>query len=472
MTIRPESLNNANKYSAFGLWQPHTWRDFEAQQQPDWGAPEALAMAGEQLKRLPGLVGAAEIENLKQHLADAGLGRRFILQGGDCAERFQDCREDVIRRKLQILLQMALVMGFAGRKPIVPIGRMAGQYAKPRSVDLEDDGSGSLVPIFRGESVNGYAPKPSSRKADPGRLLQAYHASSATLNFIRLLMGGGFGDLRQMDHWELLGSSKGAYGKRFEQIAQGLKDALEFISSCSQEQGGAAAIVTGFREFFVSHEALLLSYEESLTRFVPEMGRFYNLSTHMVWIGDRTRKADGAHVEYCRGLGNPVGVKVGSDVDCVDLLNVITKINPHNEIGKVSLITRLGAGDVRRLLPDLVKAVRQSGIHVTWIVDPMHGNTVRASDGRKTRRFEDIVYEVKETFEIHNRLGSVLGGVHLEMTADDVTECTGGVAGPDDTTLATRYETWCDPRLNRAQSLELAFHVAACLRSEQTHILN
>ncbi len=429
-------------------------------------------MAGEQLKRLPGLVGAAEIEGLKQHLADAGLGRRFILQGGDCAERFQDCREDVIRRKLQILLQMALVMGFAGRKPIVPIGRIAGQYAKPRSVDLEDDGSGGLVPIFRGESVNGYTPTANSRKADPSRLLQAYHASSATLNFIRLLMGGGFGDLSQMDHWELIGSTKGAYGKRFEQITQGLKDALEFISSCSQDQNSGSMVVPGFKEFFVSHEALLLPYEESMTRFVPEMGRFYNLSTHMVWIGDRTRKADGAHVEYCRGIGNPVGIKVGSDVECLDLLNVISKINPHNEIGKVSLITRLGARDVRRILPDLINAIRQSGIHVTWIVDPMHGNTVRASDGRKTRRFEDIVYEVKESFEIHSRFCSVLGGVHLEMTADDVTECTGGVAGPDDNVLSTRYETWCDPRLNRAQSVELAFHIAACLRSEQARILN
>jgi 3-deoxy-7-phosphoheptulonate synthase len=472
MSIRPESLYNTNKYSAFALWQPHTWRDFEAQQQPNWGSMDTLQLVGEQLKGLPGLVGAAEIEALKQYLADAGMGRRFILQGGDCAERFQDCREDVIRRKLQILLQMALVMGFAGRKPIVPIGRMAGQYAKPRSVDIEDDGSGSLVPIFRGESVNGYAPTPSSRKADPSRLLQAYHASSATLNFIRLLMGSGFGDLRQMDHWELLGSSKGTYGKRFEQITQGLRDALEFISSCSHEAGSASSAVPGFKDFFVSHEALLLPYEESLTRFVPEMGRFYNLSTHMVWIGDRTRRADGAHVEYCRGIGNPVGVKIGSDVDCVDLLNVISKINPHNEIGKVSLITRIGAGDVRRLLPDLIKAVRQSGIQVTWIVDPMHGNTVRASDGRKTRRFEDIVSEVKDTFDVHYGLGSVLGGVHLEMTADEVTECTGGVAGPDDTTLASRYETWCDPRLNRAQSLELAFHVAACLRSEQSRILN
>jgi len=461
-------LNDITYKNIFeALWQPHSWRNYTAAQQPQWGSPEALNAVSEQLGRLPGLVGAAEIESLKHQIADAGLGRRFILQGGDCAERFQDCREDVIRSKLQILMQMAIVMGYAAKRPIVTIGRMAGQYAKPRSEAEELTKDGRRIPIFRGESINGFEDNFQARTSDPLRLLQAYHSSSATLNFIRLLMGSGFGDLLQTEQWSPERVPGGAYGKRYEQIVHGLRDTLAFIASCSGSDVGAKQKTLGFKDFYVSHEALVLPYEESLTRFVPDMGRYYNLSTHMLWIGDRTRKIDGAHVEYCRGVGNPVGIKISAESNITEMLEVIARINPHNEVGKVNLITRLGAAFVSAKLPDLIRAINASGLTVTWSVDPMHGNTVRTPDGRKTRRFESIASEVQDSFEVHKASGSVLGGIHLEMTADDVTECTGGAAVITDSCLSRRYETWCDPRLNGAQSLELAFVAAACLRRGQ-----
>lgn len=452
-----------------GLWQPRSWQNFAASQQPEWRDEASLAAVTDQLGRLPGLVGAREIETLKSQIAEAGIGRRFILQGGDCAERFQDCREDVIGDKMRIILQMALVIGFAGRRPVVPVGRMAGQYAKPRSEPFERLPDGRLLPIFRGESVNSFNADPNSRQPDPLRLLQAYHCSSATLNFVRTLMGNGFGDIQNLDSWDLGSMPKGAFWKRYEQIASGLRDAMAFISDVADAAGSSsdARVATGgFKHFFVSHEALVLPYEESLTRFIPEMGRYYNLSTHMLWIGDRTRSVDGAHVEYCRGVGNPIGIKVGSDAHVRDLIEVITRINPHNEAGKVTLISRLGAQNVRKALPAIIRAVNESGLSVTWSVDPMHGNTEKGPDGRKTRRFDAIVEELHGSFDAHRECGSILGGIHLELTSDAVTECIGGSAGISDTMLGSRYETWCDPRLNGAQSLELAFIAAACLRRE------
>jgi 3-deoxy-7-phosphoheptulonate synthase len=285
-----------------------------------------------------------------------------------------------------------------------------------------------------------------------------------------MLMGSGFGDIQNMDSWDLGSMAKGAFWKRYEQIASGLRDALAFISNVSSDQ---ERLVNGhgFKQFFVSHEALLLPYEESLTRFIPEMGRYYNLSAHMLWIGDRTRAVDGAHIEYCRGVGNPIGIKISSDTDALDLLNIINRVNLHNEAGKVTLITRLGAGNVRKSLPPLINAVRRAGLSVTWSVDPMHGNTERMQDGRKTRRFENIVEEMQNSFEVHRECGSVLGGIHLELTSDSVTECTGGTVGVRDDMLASRYETWCDPRLNGAQSLEIAFIAASYLRRESNRHL-
>jgi 3-deoxy-7-phosphoheptulonate synthase len=458
------TFKNTNNNGPLNLWQPHTWRSLEVAQQPAWESKEALNSVGEQLQRLPGLVGPIEIESLKQLITEAGQGRRFILQGGDCAERFKDCREEVIRGKLQILMQMALIMGFAGKRPIVPIGRMAGQYAKPRSESFEKDAAGRMIPIFRGESVNSFEASMDARRADPLRLLQCYHSSSATLNFIRMLMGAGFGNLQHIEWWDQPELGKGAYHQRYEQIAKGLKEALSFISTCSDVAASNESLSAGFRDFFISHEALLLPYEEALTRFVPEMGRYYNLSTHMVWIGDRTRNVDGAHVEYCRGIGNPVGIKIAAGTSVTEIIDVINKVNPHNDVGKITLITRIGSGSAKDYLPELIRAVNASGYNVTWSVDPMHGNTVRAKDGRKTRRFDDIAMEVRDTFEAHRQNGSVLGGIHLEMTSGNVTECTGGASGVTDEQLPERYETWCDPRLNAYQSLEMAFVVASCLR--------
>lgn len=463
-------LSEIKEYcNSAGLWQPGSWRHFSASQQPDWVDQVSLAAVTEQLGKLPGLVGAREIEALKGQVAEAGLGRRFILQAGDCAERFQDCREDVIADKMRIILQMALVIGFAGRRPVVPVGRMAGQYAKPRSEPYERLPNGAMIPIFRGESVNSFGTDLKSRQSDPLRLLQAYHCSSATLNFIRTLMGNGFGGMHNLDSWDLETMPKGAYWKRYDQIVSGLRDAMSFISDVATASGATneqAASGQGFKHFFVSHEALLLPYEESLTRFIPEMGRYYNLSAHMLWIGDRTRSVDGAHVEYCRGVGNPVGIKVGSVTDAKDLIEVISRINPHNEAGKITLITRFGAGSVRKMLPSLIRAVNESGLSVTWSVDPMHGNTERLVDGRKTRRFEAVVDEIHGSFEAHRDCGSTLGGIHLELTSEAVTECTGGTAGITESMLGERYETWCDPRLNGSQSLEVAFMAAACLRRE------
>lgn len=466
---RNELINNSD---GLNLWQPRTWRGMLAQQQPLWESVEDLESVTAQLRGLPGLVGAEEIESLKHLLGEAASGRRFILQGGDCAERFQDCREDIIRSKLQILMRMALVMGFAGRRPIVAIGRMAGQYAKPRSVEFEPTSSGGAIPIFRGESIHSFDRSAAARRPDPSRLLKAYHTSSATLNFIRLLMSTGFGDLHNIDQWSLTGTVKGAFSARYEQITRALSDALSYISSCSESTSQSAKRLTGVKDFYVSHEALVLPYEESMTRFVPHMGRYYNLSTHMVWIGDRTRDINGAHVEYCRGIGNPVGIKVAADSNIQEVLAVAAKINPHNEDGKVTVITRLGSEHVERFLPDLVRAAVAAGVNVTWSVDPMHGNTVRSIEGLKTRRFEQIASEVRDSFDIHRQLGTVLGGIHLEMTGDDVTECTGGSAAISDDMLCQRYETWCDPRLNGYQSLELAFIVASYLRLQHQHGLN
>ena len=464
-------LELVDHYRHSSLWHPRSWQSYPAAQQPEWESQAGIGAVTEQLGRMPGLVGPSEIELLKQQISDAGVGGCFILQGGDCAERFQDCREGLIRGKIRILMQMALVIGYAGRKPIVPIGRMAGQYAKPRSEPHEFTASGEVLPIFRGESVNSFEATANGRRSDPLRLLQAYHTSGATLNFIRMLMGTGFGDLQNLDAWDLGTLKNGSMWKRYEQIAQGLRDALAFISSVGGRKSDLTLRGYGIKDFFVSHEALLLPYEQALTRFSPETGRYYNLSAHMLWIGDRTRKLGGAHVEYCRGVGNPIGIKVSADTNIEELVEVIHRINPHNETGKVTLITRLGFSHVKEKLPQLIEAVRTAGLFVTWSVDPMHGNTVRTSEGRKTRRFEAIVEELQFSFAVHRESGSVLGGVHLEMTSDDVTECTGGTAGVSDEGLESRYETWCDPRLNGGQSLEIAFVIASCLRNEHNQNL-
>lgn len=441
------------------IWQPTTWRDHTVWQQADFNPPEVADILSE-ITRLPALVSAAEIEILRSQVAEAGFGRRFLLQGGDCAERFQDCTEVAISGRLRMLLQMSLVLGYAAKKPIVRIGRMAGQYAKPRTDLIEHLDDGFTVPAFRGDNINSFHATEHGRKPDPKRLLQAYHTSSATLNFIRLQLANGFADLKQMDQWQLEKIQGSFFWSRYERIAAGLRDALAFLECIH----GPESAKYGFNEFYVSHEALILPYEEAMTRFVPQYGRWYNLSAHMVWIGERTRQLDGGHVEYCRGIGNPVGVKISADSDERDVAQLIGALNPHHEAGKIILITRLGAERVKHKLPHLLAAVRETGCPVTWIVDPMHGNTERTDDGRKTRDFAKIAKEVEQTFAVHHGAGSELGGVHLEMTHDDVTECIGGSQDLNAGDLNRRYETWCDPRLNGLQSLELAFHIASAMR--------
>ncbi len=338
---------------------------------------------------------------------------------------------------------------------------MAGQYAKPRTdlTELLDDGL--EIPAFRGDNINGFQASMHVRHPDPKRLLQAYHSSSTTLNFIRMLLANGFADLKQVEEWRLEKIQNSFAWARYEKIASGLRDALEFLECIH----GPESVKYGFHEFFVSHEALILPYEESLTRFDSAHGRWYNVSTHMVWIGERTRQLDGGHVEYCRGIGNPVGIKISADADEREIIQLIQKLNPHHEAGKIVLITRLGADRVRSKLPQLIDALRSSGCPVTWIVDPMHGNTERTEDGRKTRDFAKISREISETFAVHHEKKSELGGIHLEMTHEEVTECVGGSAGIGTADLGKRYETWCDPRLNGSQSLELAFHVASLMRN-------
>ncbi|MCX6117697.1 MAG: 3-deoxy-7-phosphoheptulonate synthase class II [Proteobacteria bacterium] len=444
------------------IWQPWTWKDFAATQQPAWDDAE-LASSVSQIGSLPPLVSADEIEQLRLKIGMASSGHAFILQGGDCAERFQDCNAEHISGRLKILMQMSLILGFGTKKPVIPIGRMAGQYAKPRSELIERTSDGQEINSFRGENINSFRVVADGRRPDAKRLLQAYHYSGATLNYIRTMMQNGFSDIRNLDSWKLESLKKDLSWARYEKIVSGLRDFFQFLDSMGTTvQGGSKAHQDSF---YVSHEALVLPYEESMTRFVPSLGRWYNLGAHFLWIGDRTRQLDGAHLEYCRGIGNPIGVKLGMESDPYEICQVIQKLNPHCEPGKVTLITRLGAANVQRKLPVLIDAIKAQGLNVMWSVDPMHGNTERSLDGRKTRRLESIISEIESSFEIHKRLGTEIGGIHLEMTHEPVTECLGGAESIEPIHLNQRYETWCDPRLNGSQVLELAFRVAHMIRN-------
>lgn len=458
-----QSHINTNNYldlpSFMRMWRPSSWREYRTAQEVLW-PEQQLKIVTDKLSDLPSLISAYEIETLRSHVIEAGLGRRFLLQGGDCAERFQDCNEQQISGRLRILLQMGLVIAHASRRPVVRIGRMAGQYAKPRSELTEFTLEGIEVPAFRGDNINSFDADALGRQPDPDRLMMAYHHAGATLNFIRTLMADGFADLKHLDGWQLDGIQKGLSWARYERIAHGLRDALAFLETVA----GPTTPLRGDHEFYVSHEALVLPFEESMTRFVPSHGRWYNMGAHMLWIGDRTRQLDGSHVEYCRGIGNPIGVKIGTDSNPYEILELIRQLNPHNEAGKVTLITRFGAQNVSRLLPPLIDAARVADLHVTWSVDPMHGNTERTVDGRKTRQFSKINAELESTFAAHALRGSVLGGVHLELTHEPVTECTGGSEFLTEGDLNKKYETWCDPRLNGTQSLELSFILANLLR--------
>jgi len=434
------------------------WRELPVAQQPTWPDLEALREAVAELAASPPLVFAGEADVLKRRMAEAGRGQAFVLQGGDCAESFAANTADRIRHKIMTILQMAVVLTYGASLPIVKMGRMAGQYAKPRSSDTETR-DGVELPAFRGDAVNGHEFTREARTPDPRRLLRAYHASATTLNLIRAFTYGGFADLRRVHEWNKGFMRNPAYS-RYEVLAAEIDRAVRFMGAAGVDFEAIKTV-----DFYAAHEALLMEYERALTRIDSRTGKAYTCSAHFLWIGERTRQVDGAHVDLLSHVENPIGCKVGPTATPDDLRALIDKLNPRAEEGRLSFITRMGASRVRELLPPLVRAVRDHGVPVTWICDPMHGNTIVSASGYKTRQFSTVLDEVKGFFEVHEALGTVPGGIHVELTGDDVTEVLGGAEHLDDDHLADRYETLVDPRLNHQQALEMAFAVAEMLRA-------
>ncbi|WP_257306830.1 3-deoxy-7-phosphoheptulonate synthase class II [Geothrix campi] len=435
-------------------WTPDSWRGRPAAQQPRYRDAAAVETALVELRELPPLVVAEEVDHLRSLIAEAAAGKRFLLQGGDCAEAFADCRGAIIQDKLRVLLQMSVLITHGGRTGVVHLGRIAGQYAKPRSGDTEVV-DGRRVPVYRGDLINGL--DPDQREADPRRLLEAYHRAAATLNHLRALVDGGFADLHNPEHWDLPWSREDA-GHYLETLEQ-VRASLDFVKCLG---GLPEHLRTG--ELFTSHEALHLPFETALTRWVPEKQAHYNLGAHFLWIGERTRQLDGAHLEYIRGLANPIGLKVGPAMTPDDLRATLAKLDPQRQSGRLTLITRFGAGKAGRVLPALIEAARAEGHPVLWSCDPMHGNGRTTKGGLKTRAFGDILQELQEVADVHRAHGSRLRAVHFELTGEPVTECTGGVEGLDEAGLHAAYRSGCDPRLNRSQSLEMAFLIAQMMR--------
>jgi 3-deoxy-7-phosphoheptulonate synthase len=430
--------------------------DLSAAQQPEWPDADALAAAVATLAGYPPLVFAGECDVLKNRMAAASRGEAFVLQGGDCAETFASATADNIRDRVKTILQMAAVLTYGASVPVVKVGRMAGQYAKPRSSSTETR-AGVTLPAYRGDMVNDFEFAPASRMPNPQRLVDAYHASSATLNLVRAFTQGGFADLRYVHDWNK-GFIASAANARYERLAHDIDMAMKFMAAC-----GADFEAMKTTEFFSAHEALILDYERPLTRVDSRTGDLYDTSGHFIWIGERTRELDGAHIDFVAKVRNPVGVKVSASADVDDLLRMIDMVDPEREPGRLTFITRMGAGRIRDALPAIVEKITASGARVTWVCDPMHGNTFESSTGLKTRDFDDVVEEVRGFFEVHRGLGTIPGGIHVELTGNDVTECIGGSTKIADADLGTRYESVCDPRLNHQQALELAFLVAEML---------
>jgi len=436
-------------------WHSASWQAKPAQQQPVYADPKALERAVAHLSRLPPIVVSWEVDALRERLAAAQRGQAFLLQGGDCAETFADCESDLIAKKLKILLQMSIVLLHGLKKPIIRVGRMAGQYAKPRSADNETR-NGITLPAYRGDLVNRPEFEAGARAADPELLLRGYERAALTLNFVRALVDGGFADLHHPEYWDLGFVKHAPLKDAYQRIVNSIADALDFFEGMSGTSVHEARLVS----FYASHEGLHLLYEQAQTRFIPRQNRWYNLSTHYPWIGMRTAQLDGAHVEYFRGISNPVAIKIGSAMDSTWLQGLVTTLNPQNQPGRLTLIHRFGAKDIANSLPRAIEAVRATGHSVLWVCDPMHGNTETSTGGLKTRRFENILKELDLAFRIHADMGSYLGGVHIELTGDDVTECTGGARGLTDTDLQRAYRSQVDPRLNHEQALELAMLIA------------
>ncbi|MGR9092630.1 MAG: class II 3-deoxy-7-phosphoheptulonate synthase [Gammaproteobacteria bacterium] len=438
-------------------WHPASWQSFEASQQAAYPDKAELARVVADLSRLPPITTSWEIDALRDQIAQAQRGEAFVLQGGDCAETFDECTSENIVDKLKILLQMSLVMIYGLKKPVVRVGRMAGQYAKPRSADTETR-DGITLPSFRGDLVNRSAFTPDDRIPDPQMILRGYERAALTLNFVRSLVDGGFADLHHPEYWDLGWVGHSPAASEYHAIVKSISNALDFLETVS----GRQFHLTQRADIYAAHEGLHLPYEQAQTRYVGRPGRqrWYNLTTHFPWIGMRTAQIDGAHIEYFRGIANPVGVKVGQGMTREWLQDLVRVLNPNNEPGRLTLIHRFGAKAIDEHLPPLISAVKETGSPVLWVCDPMHGNTESTADGTKTRRFDNIVSEVKSAFRVHQAMGSYLGGVHLELTGDNVTECTGGARGLTDVDLARAYKSTVDPRLNYEQAMEVAMLIA------------
>jgi 3-deoxy-7-phosphoheptulonate synthase len=445
-------------------WSPSTWRNRPIRQAPDYPDPAALMAVEDRLKSNPPLVFAGEARKLTGALGQVAEGKAFLLQGGDCAESFAEFHPDNIRDTFRVLLQMAVVLTYAAALPVVKVGRIAGQFAKPRSQTLERQGDVEL-PSYRGDIINGQGFDVQSRTPDPKRQIQAYAQAASTLNLLRAFAQGGYADLHNIHRW-MLGFVEGnPASERYMELAARIGDALDFMEACGITPDSVPQLRA--TEFYTSHEALLLGYEQALTRIDSTTGDWYDTSAHMVWIGDRTRQLDGAHVEFCRGIKNPIGLKCGPSLGEDDLLRLIAALNPENIPGRLTLICRFGADKVGEKLPRLIRVVQREGWSVVWSSDPMHGNTIKSQSGFKTRPFDRILKEVKAFFDVHRAEGTHAGGVHFEMTGQNVTECLGGAQAITDQDLSSRYHTHCDPRLNANQALELAFLIAEGLRAER-----
>ena len=450
-------------------WNPNSWRDCPIRQVPSYPDQTKLQDMEARLGKYPPLVFAGEARRLKAQLALASEGKAFVLQGGDCAESFSDFTANIIRDTFRVLLQMSVVLTFGASLPVVKMGRMAGQFAKPRSSDTETVGDVTL-PSYRGDIINGPEFTPESRIPDPARMEFGYFQSASTLNLLRAFSSGGYADLHEVHRWNLDFAKRSPLAGRYQDLASRIDETLSFMAAC----GMTSTTQRDMREtdFYISHEALLLPYEQALARVDSTTGDWYGCSAHFLWIGDRTRQAEGAHVEFLRGLENPLGMKVGPSQDPDDLLKLLDILNPRNEAGRITLISRMGADKVHAKLPPLVRAVERSGHKVVWLADPMHGNTISTSSKVKTRNFDSILQEVRGFFDIHEAEGTWAGGVHIEMTGQDVTECIGGARRLSEADLGDRYETFCDPRLNAEQSLELAFLVAEELKTRRAPVVS
>jgi len=445
-------------------WAPDSWKAKPIRQVPTYPDSERLAQVEQTLRGLPPLVFAGEARRLREDLADVAEGQAFLLQGGDCAESFAEFGANTIRDTFKVLLQMAVVLTYAGGSPVVKVGRMAGQFAKPRSADTEIQ-DGVELPSYRGDIVNAIEFEESARVPDPERMIRGYNQAAATLNLLRAFAQGGFADLHKVHQWNLDFVSGSPQGERYEELATRIAESLDFMEAC----GITAESVPQIRvtNFYTSHEALLLEYEEALVRKDSLTGDWYDCSAHFLWVGERTRDPGGAHVEFLRGIHNPVGVKVGPTAKADELIRLIDILNPANDAGRLTLISRMGHDKVRECLPALVRKVEREGRAVVWSCDPMHGNTVKSANGYKTRPFDRILDEVRAFFEVHREQGSYAGGMHFEMTGQDVTECLGGAQAISDEDLSARYHTHCDPRLNASQALELAFLIADSLKQQR-----